>query len=309
MTVLFCSESDPPEPWRQLFAGAFPGMGFRVWPDIGPVEDVRYALVWRQPKGLLATLPNLKAVLVLGAGVDAVLEDPHLPPGVPILRLVDAGLPEPMAEYALYAVLHFQRTMPAYLSQQREARWQRKPWLLAPQWPVGVMGLGVIGKVVARYLANAGYPVAAWVREPRSVDGIELFAGKAQLPAFLARSRVVVNVLPLTPQTRDILDATAFAAMPQGSYVVNIGRGEHVVDEDLLAALDSGHIAGAALDVFREEPLPAAHAFWRHGKVLVTPHTAAPTIIEAAGAQIIGNIRRLERGEAPEGVVSREKGY
>jgi glyoxylate/hydroxypyruvate reductase A len=258
---------------------------------------------------LLATLPNLKAILVLGAGVDAVLEDPLLPPAVPVLRLVDAGLPEPMAEYALYAVLHFQRTMPAYLSRQREARWQREPWLLAPDWPVGVMGLGVIGKVVARYLVNAGYPVAAWVREPRAAEGIEVFAGKAQLPAFLARSRVVVNVLPLTPQTRDILDAKAFAAMPEGSYVVNIGRGEHVVDGDLLAALDAGRIAGAALDVFREEPLPPGHAFWRHPGVLVTPHSAAPTIIEAAGAQVIGNVRRLERGEAPVGVVDRRRGY
>lgn len=309
MTVLFCSESDPPEPWRQLFARAFPGMGFRIWPDIGPTQDVRYALVWRQPRGLLATLPNLKGVLVLGAGVDAVLEDPLLPPAVPIARLVDAGLPEPMAEFALHAVLHFQRTMPAYASRQRDVRWGRIPWSLAPDWPVGVMGLGVIGSVVARYLANAGYPVAAWVREPRTVEGIRVFAGAAQLSGFLARSKVVVNVLPLTPQTRDILDAKAFASMPRGSYVVNIGRGEHVVDDDLVAALDSGQLAGAMLDVFRSEPLPPAHAFWRHPKVIVTPHTAAPTIIEAAGTQVIDNVRRMERGEAPLGLVSREKGY
>jgi glyoxylate/hydroxypyruvate reductase A len=309
MTVLFCSESDAPEPWRELFARAFPDMGFRVWPDVGPVQDVRYAVVWRQPRGLLATLPNLKAVLVLGAGVDAVLDDPQLPEKVPVLRLVDAGLPQPMAEYALYAVLHFQRTMPAYLAQQQSATWRRVPWSLAPDWPVGVMGLGVIGGVVARYLADAGYPVAAWVRKPRAVEGLEVFAGAAQLPAFLARSKVVVNVLPLTPQTRDILGARAFSAMPRGSFVVNIGRGEHVVEEDLLAALDAGQLAGAALDVFRQEPLPADHPFWRHPRILVTPHTAAPTIIEAAGAQVVDNVRRMERGEAPLGLVDRRRGY
>ncbi|HWA13487.1 MAG TPA: glyoxylate/hydroxypyruvate reductase A [Burkholderiales bacterium] len=309
MTVLFCSESDPPEPWRQLFARAFPAMGFRIWPDLGPAEDVRYALVWRQPRGLLAKLPNLKAILVLGAGVDAVLEDPTLPPGIPVLRLVDAGLPQPMAEYALYAVLHFQRTMRGYLEQQRSGTWRRIPWSLAPDWPVGVMGLGVIGSVVARYLSGAGYPVAAWVREPRTVEGLEVYAGAAQLPAFLARSRVVVNVLALTPQTRDILDARAFGAMPRGSFIVNIGRGEHVVEDDLLRALDAGQLAGAALDVFRQEPLPADHPFWRHPGILVTPHTAAPTIIEAAGAQVVENVRRIERGEAPLGLVDRRRGY
>jgi glyoxylate/hydroxypyruvate reductase A len=309
MTVLFCSESDAPEPWRRLFAGAFPGMDFRVWPDAGPPESIRYAVVWRQPRGILAKLPNLKAILVLGAGVDAVLDDPQLPPHVPVLRLVDAGLPQPMAEYALYAVLHFQRTMPGYQAQQRAATWRRIPWSLAPDWPVGVMGLGVIGSVVARYLSGAGYPVAAWVRERRTVEGLEVYAGVDQLPAFLARSRVVVNVLPLTPQTRDILDARTFGAMPRGSYVVNIGRGEHLVEDDLLRALDAGQLAGAALDVFRREPLPADHPFWRHPGILVTPHTAAPTIIEAAGAQVVENVRRMERGEAPLGLVDRRRGY
>jgi glyoxylate/hydroxypyruvate reductase A len=199
--------------------------------------------------------------------------------------------------------------MHAYPQQQRDAVWRRIPWALAADWPVGVMGLGVIGGFIAGRFAACGYPVAGWVRGSRSHEGIEVFAGKERLKDFLARSRVVINVLPLTAETQGILDASAFSAMPAGAYVVNIGRGPHVVDDDLIAALDSGQLAGAMLDVFREEPLPAQHPYWRHPKVIVTPHAAAPTIVDAAERQVIENVRRIERGEAPLGVVDRTKGY
>jgi len=284
-------------------------MAFRVWPDTGPKEAIRYALVWRQPPGSLAHLPNLKAMLVLGAGVDSVLRDPELPADVPVVRLVGAGLPEPMAEYALYAVLHFQRRMADYFEQQRAAIWRPRDELLARQWPVGVMGLGVIGATVAQRIAAQGYPVAGWSRSGKSVKGVEVFAAAAGFEPFLARSQVLVNVLPLTPQTRGILNAQSFAAMPRGSYVVNIGRGGHVVDADLVAALDSGQLAGAMLDVFEQEPLAATHPFWRHPKVIVTPHVAAPTLASESEAQVVENIGRLERGEPPLGVADRKKGY
>lgn len=309
MTLLFNSDSDLPEPWRQAIARAFPHMGFRVWPDCGPLDEIRYALVWRPEPGLLAGLPNLKAILVLGAGVDGVLADPDLPPSIPVIRLLGAGMPEPMAEYAMYAVLHFQRHMQTYPEQQSNALWRRIPWPLAGEWPVGVMGLGVIGGLVASRVAACGYPTAGWVRGPRELEGVEVFAGRAGLEAFLARSRVVINVLPLTAETENILNASAFSAMPKRSFVVNIGRGSHLVEADLIAALDSGQLGGAMLDVFREEPLPAAHPFWRHPKIIVTPHAAAPTIIAAAEAQVIESIRRLERGETPPGLVDRKKGY
>lgn len=309
MTVLFCSDSDPPEPWRQAFSRAFPQMPFRVWPDCGPLNAIRYALVWRPPPGMLAQLSDLKAILVLGAGVDSALSDVTLPRDIPVLRLVDAGLPGPMAEYALYAVLHFQRRMQGYAGLQRDAVWQRIPWSLAEEWPVGVMGLGVIGGLIASRIAALGYPVAGWVRNPRSLEGIEVFSGRDRLHGFLARSRVVINALPLTPETESILNACAFDAMQRGSYIVNIGRGGHVADQDLIAALDSGQLDGAMLDVFRDEPLPSTHPFWRHPKIIVTPHAAAPTIPDAAEAQVIENVRRLERGELPLGVVDREKGY
>jgi glyoxylate/hydroxypyruvate reductase len=309
MSILFCSDSEDPAPWREAIARDLPGMPFRVWPDAGALEDVRYALAWRPQPGVLAQLPNLRAVLVLGAGVDSVLAEPALPPDLPVLRLVDAGLVEPMAAYALHAVLHFQRRAGAYLRQQAHAVWQPRQQLPPQRWPVGVMGLGTIGRAVAQRLAANGFPVSGWSRTPKQLDGIEAFAGRDQLPRLLERSRVVISVLPLTPQTAGILDAAAFAAMPEGSYLVNIGRGDHVVDGDLLDALDSGHLAGAMLDVFREEPLPAAHPFWRHPRVVVTPHVAAPTVAADAQAQVVENIRRLERGEAPTGRVDRARGY
>jgi glyoxylate/hydroxypyruvate reductase A len=309
VSILFCSDLDAPEPWQQAIARAFPHMGFRIWPDVGARDEIRYALAWRQQPGSLAGLPNLRAILVMGAGVDGVLRDPELPAGVPVLRLLDAGMAVPMAEYALHGLLHFHRRMPDYLAQRSEAKWQPLPWSLAAEWPVGVLGLGVIGSVIAQRIAAMGYPVAAWVGHERASDDIEIFAGRDRFADFLARSRVIINVLPLTAQTENILDARAFAAMPRGGYVINIGRGAHVNDADLIAALDSGQLDGAMLDVFRDEPLPPAHAFWRHPKIIVTPHVAAPTIVDTAEQQVIANIERLERGEMPIGVVSRERGY
>ena len=309
MAILFCSDSESPEPWRLACARAFPHMAFRVWPDTGAAEAIRYALVWRQAEGSLAQLPNLRAILVLGAGVDSVLNDPALVAGVPVVRLVDAGMSGPMAEYALYAVLHFQRRMADYFEQQREAIWRPRDELLAGQWPVGVMGLGVIGATVAQRIAAQGYSVAGWSQSGKAINGVKVFAGASGLKPFLANTRVLVNVLPLTPQTRGILNAQTFAAMPRGSYVVNIGRGGHMVDADLIAALDSGQLAGTMVDVFEQEPLPATHSFWRHPKIIVTPHVAAPTIVSEAGAQVVENIRRLERGEPPLGVVNSKKGY
>lgn len=309
VTILFCSDSEPPEPWREAFARAMPGMPFRVWPDRGPAGEIRYALIWRPDPAALTQLPNLKAILVMGAGVDVALSNPGLPADIPVVRLLDAGMADPMAEYALHAVLHFQRRMCEYAEQQRSANWFPLAWKLAREWPVGVMGLGIMGGLIARRVSALGYPVAGWVRNARTIEGVEIFAGTRGLAPFLARSRVVINALPLTPDTRDILGAGAFAAMPKGAFLVNIGRGAHLVDRDLIAALDSGHIEAAMLDVFREEPLPALHAFWRHPKIIITPHVAAPTIVSAAAAQVIENVRRLERGEPPLGLVDRSRGY
>lgn len=308
MAVVFYSQADDPAPWRQAFAAALPEMDFREWPDVGDPERIRYALVWNPPKGALAKFPNLQAVLALGAGVDSLLTDDTIP-DVPVVRLRDAGLAPQMVEYAIYGVLHFQRDMFVYRELQKNRTWKPLPPVMAGQWPVGIMGTGVIGGLIAKRLVALGYPVRGWSRSGVHIDGVESFAGEKRLGDFLSDSRVVVNVLPLTSQTAGILNARTFAAMPCGSYVINIGRGGHLIENELLAALEAGQIAGAMLDVFNEEPLPVSSALWSHPRVIVTPHIAGVTVATEAEAQVIENVKRMERGEAPVGIVDRTKGY
>ena len=308
MAVLFYSQADDPAPWRRAFAEAFSDLAFEVWPDVSDPERVRYALVWNPPKGELAKLPNLKAVLALGAGVDSLLADDTIPL-VPVVRLLDAGLAPQMAEYAVYGVLHFQRDMFEYRAQQQARNWTPRPPVMASQWPVGILGTGVIGGLIAKHLVALGYPVRGWSRSGRHLQGVDSFYGDERLGDFLSGSRVVVNVLPLTSHTTGILNVRTFSRMPRGSYVINIGRGGHLIENDLLAALDSGQIAGAMLDVFNEEPLPPSSPLWSHPRVIVTPHIAGVTIAAEAEAQVIENVRRMERGEAPVGVVDRARGY
>jgi glyoxylate/hydroxypyruvate reductase A len=308
MSVLFYSKGDDPQPWRQALASAFPGMAFEIWPDVRDLNAVRYALVWNPPAGMLATLPNLQAVLALGAGVDSLLADPTTPP-VPVVRLVDAGLAAQMAEYAVYGVLYFHRRMGIYRQLQQQRKWKPLEPVPASQWTIGIMGMGVIGSMIASYLLALGYRVRGWSRSGSPVRGVEVFGGHDQFNPFLSGSNLVVNVLPLTEHTRGILNARTFEAMPGGSYIVNIGRGGHLVEADLLGALESGQIGGAMLDVFNEEPLPASNPLWRHPDVVITPHVAGVTIAAEAEAQVVANIRRMEQGERPVGIVDRAKGY
>jgi glyoxylate/hydroxypyruvate reductase len=308
-TLVFFSNTDDPAPWQATIAAAVPSVTFRVAPHFGPVEAVRYALVWKPPRGWLAQFPNLRAILSLGAGVDALLEDPALPPGVPITRMVDAGMGRQMAEYATYAVMHFHRHMQRYAGMQREGRWAPLEPVSAARFTVGIMGLGVLGAQAARMVASLGYPVLGWSRTPKDLPGVEVLSGDDALPGFLGRTRLLLNFLPLTPATRGVIDARLLEMLPRGAFVVNLARGGHLVEADLLAALDRGHIAGAMLDVFEQEPLPPAHPFWRHPAVVITPHVAAVTQAEDAAAQVIANLQRLERGEMPTGLVDRDAGY
>lgn len=308
MSLVFYSRTDAPEPWREAVHAALPALPFHVWPEAGDPAAVRYTLVWKPPAGWHRQFPNLKAVLSLGAGVDAILADPDLPPGIPVLRLVDAGLSRQMAEYAAYGVLHFHRRMHEYSLLQRQGRWEPLTPLATEDCRVGVMGLGVLGAEAARFIASLGYPVLGWSRTPKRIPGVTCYSAE-DLDRFLAQTAVLVNFLPLTPATKGILDARLFAQLPAGACLVNLARGAHVVDADLVAALDSGQLGGALLDVFHEEPLSTDHPFWTHPRVIVTPHVAAVTLASEAAAQVIANLHRLERGEQPLGVVDREAGY
>ena len=309
MSLLFYSDTDAPEPWRDALALELPNMQFRIWPDVGEPGLVSYALVWRPKPGLLASLPNLKAILSLAAGVDHVLLDPQLPEGVPIVRMVDAGLAAQMSEYALYGVLHFHRSMQQYSEQQRRGDWRQLPAVPAPHRTVGVMGLGVLGGDFVRKLLPLGFKVLGWSRTPKSLSGVTVFYGCEGLSEFLTQTEILVNFLPLTPDTAGILSASTFARLPRGACIINIARGAHVDERGLLAALDQGQLGGAMLDVFQLEPLPPDHPFWHHPRVVVTPHVAAQAIAELMVSQVVDNIRRIERGEQPLGLVDRRRGY
>jgi len=308
-SLVFHSAIDAPEPWRLTLAKAYPHLQFCIWPDVNDVRDVHYALVWKPPHGMLASLPRLKAVLSLGAGVDALFEDPDLPRHVPILRLVDAGLRGQMTEYGLYAVLHFHRDMPHYQVAQRAGRWAPLAAVPAADRTVGILGLGVLGADLARQLVGLGFKVLGWSRNGRPLPDVEVLSGDAGLRALLARSEILVNLLPLVPETVGILNAGTFAQLPAGAVVINLARGGHLVEKDLIAALDSGRLRGAMLDVFEREPLPTLHAFWQHPKVWFTPHISAQAVTALAEGQIIENIRRIEAGETPIGRVDPDRRY
>ncbi|MCW5744875.1 MAG: glyoxylate/hydroxypyruvate reductase A [Alphaproteobacteria bacterium] len=296
--------------WRQRLGAALgEAIDLRAWPDIGDPADIAIALAWKPPPGVLARLPNLRLIVSTGMGVDHLLVDPELPAGVPIVRIIDPGLVGQMAEYAIYWLLHHHRDMDAYAAQQRSRQWHEVPFTDTALRRVGVLGLGEIGANTARKIAALGFPTAGWSRSPRRIDGIDCHHGRDGLEDVLRRSDVLVDVLPMTAQTAGLLDARAFARMPRGAFFVNMARGGHVVDRDLLAALDAGHLAGAALDVFHVEPLPQDHPFWSHPKVKVTPHIAGPTNPRTAAESVAENVRRLRTGRPLLNLIDPAAGY
>ena len=295
--------------WRSYLAAYDPAADFRVWPDTGPVEDIDYCLAWKSEPGDLRRYPNLKAIFWLGAGVDHLLRDPDLPRGPLIVRLVDPGLTAGMTEYVLLHVLRYHRRTPELEALQREGRWRPLDFPLAKDRRVGIMGLGVLGQDAAAKLLTLGLDVAGWSRSLKRLDGVTTFEGDAGLTSFLARTQILVCLLPLTPGTAGIINARTLAALPKGACVINAARGGHVVDADLIAALDSGHIAHATLDVFHREPLPVEHPFWRHPRITLTPHVASQTIPETASLAVIEGLKAIREGRRPANVVSLEKGY
>lgn len=310
LRLLFVSNADSKSAWQRRLAALDPSVEVRLWPDAGDLAEIDAALVWKPPAGLMAKLPRLRLILSLGMGVDHVFADPDLPKGVPVARLVDPDLVNRMSEYCALAVLRYHRNADTYDAFQRARQWKALPNEPAgAARRVGILGLGEIGRDLAGKLAPFGFKLAGWSRTAKRIPGVESFHGAAGLKPFLARSEIVVCLLPLTPETEGILNAEAFAALPKGAVVVNAARGGHVVDADLVAALDSGHLAAAQLDVFRQEPLPPEHPFWAHPRVRITPHNAGLTNPDTAAAQIVENLRRLRAGEPLLNVVDPARGY
>jgi glyoxylate/hydroxypyruvate reductase A len=300
-------------PWIEGFAEALPEAQCVTWEE-SQGQSVDYAVVWRPPLEMLKGRTDLKAVFNLGAGVDGILRlrdgDPDaLPAGVPIVRLDDAGMAAQMAEYVTAAVLRYFRRLDDYAAQQQAGTWKfLKPYRRA-DFNIGVMGVGTLGAHIARTLASFGFPVRGWSRSPKFVEGVENFAGAERQDAFLDGLRVLVNVLPLTDETENIIDTALLGKLAKGAFLINVARGPHVVEDDLLAAVQQGQLAGATLDVFRTEPLPAEHPFWQEPRITITPHISALTLREDSIAQIAGKIRALRQGQPIAGVVDIARGY
>ncbi|RID97097.1 2-hydroxyacid dehydrogenase [Simplicispira hankyongi] len=306
MNITFCCTGTKAEPWLEGLQVALPGAAVGVWQPGAPAAD--YAVVWAPPQRFLDEQTGVKALFNIGAGVDALLKL-RLPPTALVVRLDDAGMAVQMAEYVCHAVIRHFREFDQYEDAMHAGQWAFRKPRLRQEFPVGVMGLGVLGERVARALAQFDFPVHGWSRSPKAIDGVCTFSGAEGMSDFLAASRVLVNLLPLTPETENILNRATLSRLQPGGYVINVARGAHLVDADLIALLDSGHLAGAALDVFRTEPLPAGHPFWSHPRITLTPHTSARTLRDESIAQIVGKIVALERGEAIAGIVDPVRGY
>ncbi len=306
MKLSFCCADTKAEPWLAGLRAALPGASIEPW--VSGAELADYAVVWSPPQPFIDEQTQLKALFNIGAGVDALMKL-RLPAKLLVVRLDDAGMSTQMSEYVCQALIRHFREFDAYEAAMAQGQWSfRKPRRRA-DCPVGVMGLGVLGSRVARAIAQFDFPVRGWSRSAKHIEGVRCFAGEDQLGNFLSQSKVLVCLLPLTPQTTGILRRETLSQLQSGAYLINVARGEHLVDQDLLALIDSGHMAGATLDVFRQEPLPADHLFWRQPKITLTPHTSARTLRDESIAQIAGKIQALHRGEAVAGDVNPHRGY
>ncbi len=309
MSMLFLAPELDTQPWVKHLQRQDPGLELRIWPEVGPPEDVLFVLSWKHPLGIMKRFPRLKCIASLGFGVDHVLRDPDLPAGVPVTRIVDAGMVDAMSTYVLAAVLSHTRHFNLYRRDQALKTWTAR----IPKHPhdvrVGVMGLGHLGSDAARKLHALGFPVSGWSRTPKSIDGVTGFAGEGDLDTFLSGADILICLLPLTSATQGILNCRTLSKLPAGAYLINAARGEHLMEGDLIAALESGHLSGACLDVFREEPLPESHPFWSHPQVTVTPHVASLTYPRDVAPQIVANYHRVRAGQLPWNIVDLKRGY
>lgn len=294
--------------WKRILAERAPDLDFRTWPEIGDPAEIRYLAAWQPPERPGETFPNLEMAFSVGAGVDH-FDVRALPPHVPLVRMVEPGLVEAMVEYVTLAVLALHRDLVAYIDQQRRESWKVIEIRPARERRVGILGLGQLGQPAALRLRDLGFRVSGWSRSGAKLDGVACFAGAANLPAFLGEVDILVCLLPLTESTRGILDATLFAQLPPGAAVVNAGRGGHLIGADLIAALDSGHLSAAILDVAEPEPPPPGHPFWHHPKILLTPHVASVTRVEDAVDFVLDAIQRHRDGRPLLGLVDRGRGY
>lgn len=309
MKVLFVAGDPKPERWTVPIQKLLPEAEVFAWDPQGEPVNADYAIVWQPPEALFEREKHLKAIFNLGAGIDGLLRVPNLPKGIPVVRLEDAGMSVQMAEHVVHQLVDITRDMQIYRDQKAAGSWKIHRPIRRKDWPVGVMGLGHIGKRVARTIASLDYHVSGWARSHHQLEGVNCYAGQEQFDEFLAQTRVLVNTLPLTEETRGILNSETLSKLHPQAVVINVGRGEHLVEEDLLTAIDAGQVGHASLDVFHTEPLPEDHPFWSRPEITITPHVSARTQRDDTLEQITGKILAHSEGKPISGIVDTDQGY
>ncbi|MGT2440113.1 2-hydroxyacid dehydrogenase [Bradyrhizobium betae] len=308
MTILYKANMVRGAEWATFFAERAPDLPFRLWPEIGDPAEIRYLVAWVPPDDIATTFPNLELVFSVGAGVDQ-FDATKVPTHIPLVRMLEPGIAETMVEYVTMSVLALHRDLLHFMAQQKQQVWREIRITPAKRRRVGVMGLGQLGQAALERLKAFEFPLLGWNRSPREIAGVTCYSGVDTLPDFLAQADILVCLLPLTDETRGILNADLFARLPCGASLVNVGRGPHLVEADVLAALDSGALSGAILDVTDPEPLPTGHPFWSHPRILLTPHNASMTTPDTAVDYVLDVIARHRRGEELPGRVDRSRGY
>ncbi|QED37923.1 glyoxylate/hydroxypyruvate reductase A [Antarcticibacterium arcticum] len=306
MSVLVISPGRDPEVWAKELRNQHPGMNVYVYPEDHEKEEVEFAVSWKHPRGIFKNYPNLKVIASMGAGVDHITSDPEIPEHIKITRVIDEDLSSDMSAFVLGLILDHMRNISLHHSSKK---WEPKKYQRIRDVKVGILGMGVLGTAVAKSLQLNGFQVSGWANSTREQEEIKIYSGADQMEDLLRETSVLVNLLPLTPQTENILNKDLFQKLPKGAYVINVARGEHLNEHDLLEMIDSGHLSGASLDVFRKEPLPEEHPFWAHSKIQITPHIASITNPGSVVPQIIENYERMTEEEELMNVVERQKGY
>src|SRR5690606_35006016 len=306
MSFLIISSQRDPKAWVQALKDKDPELELEVYPEVADPSKVEFALSWKHPHGIFKDYPNLKVIASMGAGIDHIIEDPDIPENIKITRVIDEQLTKDMSVFVLSLILDHLRNLSHHYC---EMQWKPKKYLRPENVQVGIMGMGVLGVGVAEKLIQNKFNVTGWSRSKKEILGVTTFYGEDQLTEFLSKSNVLVCLLPLTSETENILNKGIFEKLPKDAYIINVARGPHLVEDDLLEMIDSGHLSGASLDVFRKEPLPEDHPFWEHEKIKVTPHIASVTNPATVVPQILENYERMKEGKELKNVVDREREY